>query len=192
MTTIATAKSIDQPAIVNGVNVDRVINVIDNIEADAAFAKMQFRLKNRWIGGGLNRSSIKDFYGGLEEDKTRTEAFTLDADEPNILAGDDSAPNPVEYVLHALAGCLTTSMVYHAAVRGIEIEAISSELEGDLDLRGLFGLSQQVRKGYHDVRVKIRVKSGASAEELKELALFSPVYDIVSNSLPVELVVEKF
>ena len=127
MTTNATVKSIDRPAIVNGVNVDQVINVIDNIEADAAFAKMQFRLKNRWIDGGLNRSSIKDFYGGREEDKTRTEAFTLDADEPKILAGDDSVPNPVEYVLHALAGCLTTSMVYHAAVRGIEIDAISSE-----------------------------------------------------------------
>ncbi len=191
MTTNATAKSIDQPTIVNGVDVDHVTHVIDNIEADAAFAKMQFRLKNRWIDGGLNRSSIKDFYGGCEEDSTRTEVFTLDADEPAFIAGNDSVPNPVEYVLHALAGCLTTSMVYHAAVRGIEIEAISSELEGDLDVRGLLGLSEEVRKGYHDVRVKIRVKSGATAEELKELALFSPVYDIVSNSLPVELEVEK-
>ena len=192
MTTNATAKSIDQPTIVNGVDVDHVTHVIDNIEADAAFAKMQFRLKNRWIDGGLNRSSIKDFYGGCEEDSTRTEAFTLDADEPAFIAGNDSVPNPVEYVLHALAGCLTTSMVYHAAVRGIEIEAVESELAGDLDLRGLLGLSEEVRKGYQDVRVKIRVKSDATADELKALALFSPVYDIVSNSLPVELVVEKF
>ena len=81
-------------------------------------------------------------------------------------------------------------LVYHAAVRGIEIESVETELEGDLDLRGLFGMSDDVRKGYQDVRVHMRVKSTSSAEELRELAMYSPVYDIVSNSLPVAFTLE--
>ena len=192
MTNNTNAAAMDPSVTVNGVNVDQIMGVIDAIEADKAFAKMQFRVKNRWIDGGLNRSHIKDFYVACQEDDTRTDAFTVNADEPAIIAGGDTAPNPMEYVLHALASCLTTSMIYHAAVRGIGIEAIESELEGDMDARGLFGLSDTVRKGYNDVRVKMRVKSEANAEELKALAMYSPVFDIVSNSLPVDLVVEKF
>lgn len=192
MTTVATTESVEQPSIVNGVDVAHVVQVIDGIETDAALAKMQFRLKNSWLDGGLNRSSIKGFFGGGGEDSTRTEAFTVDSDEPRIMAGKDTAPNAMEFVLHALAGCLTSTMVYHAAVRNIEIEAIESELEGDMDVRGLLGLSPTVRKGFQSVRVKIRARSAATAEELKDLALFSPVYDIISTSLPVELSVEKF
>lgn len=192
MTNNTNAAAMDPSVTVNGVNVDQIMGVIDAIEADKAFAEMQFRVKNRWIDGGLNRSHIKDFYAACQEDDTRTDAFTVNADEPAIIAGGDAAPNPMEYVLHALASCLTTSMIYHAAVRGIGIEAIESALEGDMDARGLFGLSDTVRKGYNDVRVKMCVKSEASAAELKELAMYSPVFDIVSNSLPVDLVVEKF
>ncbi len=180
------------PVTVNGINVDQVQQVIDGIAADDAFAHAQFRARNQWLGGGFNRSRVKEFFAAGAEDTTRTEAFELHADEPPILAGGDRAPNPVEFVLHALAGCLTTTLVYHAAVRGIEIEAAESELEGDLDLRGLFGMSEDVRKGYHHVRVRMRVKTEASAEELTELAKFSPVYDIVSNSLPVELAIETY
>ena len=102
------------------------------------------------------------------------------------LLGGDKAANPVEFVLHALAACLTTTMVYHAASRGIVIKTVSSELEGDIDVRGFPGLADDVRK----VRVKMRVQSDAPAQQLAELAKFSPVYDIVSNSLPVEVTVE--
>ena len=174
----------------NGVDVSQVMAVIDAVEQDSDYAQFQFRLTNQWIDGGLNRSRIKEFYAGGCEDETRTSAFRLDADEPAIMASEDSAPNPVEYVLHALAGCLTTTLIYHAAVRGIEIDAVESSLEGDLDVRGLLGLSDEVRKGYHNVRVCMRVKSSADAATLKELAMFSAVYDIVSNSLPVEFVLE--
>ena len=192
MTSNTNAAAMNQPVTVNGIDVDQVTDLVDSFQDDKAFAEMQFRLKNRWIDGGLNRSLIKGFYAGCQEDDTRTEAFTYDADEPSIMAGENTAPNPVEYILHALAGCLTTTMVYHAAVRDIRIEAIESELEGDLDARGFFGLSDTVRKGYQKIRVKMRVKSEASAEQLKELAMYSPVFDIVSNSVPVDLVVEKF
>jgi uncharacterized OsmC-like protein len=170
----------------NGVNVDQVMNVIGNIEADTGYAKFQWRATNQWINGSVSRSRIKEFYAGNAEDVTRTEAFTLDADEPAIAAGQDSAPNSMEYVLHALATCLTGTLVYHSAVRGIEIEAVDSSYAGDMDVRGLFGLSDDVRKGFSKVVVNMRVKSDADAEELTELALYSPVYDIISRALPAE------
>ncbi|MBT5665416.1 MAG: OsmC family protein [Rhodospirillaceae bacterium] len=182
----------EQPTCVNGVNVDHLMGVIENIQADESVARMQFRLNNKWIDGGLNRSRIKDFFAAGQEDDTRTDAFSCDNDEPAIMAGMDSAPNPVEYVLHALAGCLATTVVYHAAVRGIAIDAIDSSLEGDMDVRGLLGLSNDVRKGYHDVRVTMRIKTSAHADEIRELAMFSAVYDIVSNSLPVNLVIVTY
>ena len=176
----------------NGVDVGQVMNVIDAIEADPNYASFQWRATNQWIDGGLSRSRIKDFFAGNAEDATRKDAFTLDADEPTIAAGKDSAPNSMEQVLHALATCLTGTLVYHAAVRGIEIEAVESSYAGDMDVRGLFGLSDDVRKGFSKVTVNMRVKSEASVEELTEMALYSPVYDIVSRSLPAEFTLETY
>ena len=178
-------------ATVNGVTVGRVMDVIGAIEENPENARFQFRLNNRWKDAGLNRSRIQGYFAIGREHDTRKKPFTVDADEPEITSGGDSAPNPMEYVLHSLAGCLTSTMVYHAAVQGIEIESVESSLEGDMDVRGMLGLSEEVRKGYQAVRVRMRVKSKASAETLKELALFSPVYDIVSRSVPVEVVLEK-
>lgn len=176
---------------VNGVNVGTVMGVIGSVQERSANAQFQFRLRNRWVDGGLNRSQIKSYLAVGREDDTRIEPFVVDADEPAVTAGGDSAPNPMEFVLHSLASCLTSTMVYHAAVQGIEIESVESSLEGDIDVRGMLGLSDEVRKGYHHVRVRMLVKSEASAAVLKELALFSPVYDIISKSLPVDLALEK-
>jgi len=178
-------------ASVNGVKVSRVMDIIGAIEENADNARFQFRLSNRWVDAGLNRSRIQGYFAAGREDDTRRKPFVVDADEPEITSGGDSAPNPMEFVLHSLASCLTSTMVYHAAVQGVEIESVESSLEGDMDVRGMLGLSEEVRKGYQAVRVRMRVKSEASAEALEELALFSPVYDIVSRSLPVEFILEK-
>jgi uncharacterized OsmC-like protein len=190
MTSPQTVQS--EPAHMNGVDVAGVFATIQAIKADAGLAKFQFRASNRWIDGGHNRSTIQGFYGCRMEDESRSAPFVLDADEPPVLLGRDSGANPVEFILHGLAACLTTTMVYHAAARGIAIEAIDSALEGDLDLRGFLGISDQVRQGYQDIRVRMRVKSEAAPQTLRELAQFSPVYDIVSNSVPVEVVVETY
>ena len=176
---------------VNGVNVDQINYVIESITADTAFGEFQFRVRNRWVNGGLNRSQIKGFHAGGREDVTRSKPFTLDADEPQLVAGNDSAPNSMEYVLHALVSCLTGTLVYHAAVRNITVNSVSSKIEGDMDVRGLLGMADDVRKGFHHVRVIMQVESDAEVETLTELALFSPVYDIISKSLPVELQLEK-
>lgn len=176
--------------VMNGVDVERLGQTIQAIQKDPGLAKSQFRATNRWVNGGHNRSSIQGFYAAGQEDTSRTKPFVLDADEPPALLGQDKGANPVEFVLHALAACVTTSLVYHAAARGIKLESVESQLEGDLDLRGFLGLSDQVRRGYKEIRVKFNVKSDASPEQLEELTKFSPVYDIVSSPVPVSIQVE--
>lgn len=176
----------------NGVDVHALGNTIAAVRADSSLAQFQFRVRNRWLEGGHNRSTIQSFFGAGQEDTLRAEPFVLDNAEPPVLLGRDESANPVEYVLHALVGCLTTTMVYHAAARGIAVEAVNSEIEGDLDLRGFLGLSETVRKGFHHVRVKLHVQSKADSETLAALAKFSPVYDIVSQSLPVVVNVETY
>jgi uncharacterized OsmC-like protein len=182
----------ESPVVLNGVSVTGLFDTIKAVKADNELAKFQFRAMNKWIDGGHNRSTIQAFYGCRAEDESRAEPFVLDADEPPVLLGDDAGANPVEFILHGLAACLTTTMVYHAAARGIAIEAVDSALEGDLDLRGFLGISDEVRKGYQNIRVRMRVKSGAKPEMLRKLAQFSPVYDVVSNSVPVDVVIETY
>ena len=181
--------AVSEAVVRNGVDVTALFATIDAVKANPDIAQFQFRAKNSWKGGDHNHITIDDFHGALQ-DIPHARAFELDNGEPPVLLGRDDNPNPVEYVLHALIGCLTTTMAYHAAARGIAIEAIDSRLEGDLDLRGFLGLSNTVRKGLHTIRVVMRVKSEGSAPVLRELAKYSPVYDIVSNSLPVEVKVE--
>ena len=177
--------------IINGVNVTALGETVEAVKGTPEIAKFQFRATNKWLRGGLNRSNIQGFYGACAEDTNRTEPFVLDNAEPPVLLGEDEAPNPVEYVLHALAGCMTTTLVYHAAARGIRIESVESELEGDLDLHGFLRLDETVRNGYENIRVKFKVVSDASEEELADLARISPVFDIVSNPVPIAVSVTK-
>jgi len=179
----------------NGVDVDRLFATIGAIQQTPSLANFTFRARNRWIGGGRNRSTVQTFYGAGQEDASRKGPFVMDNDEPDVLLGADQAANPVENVLHCLAGCLTTSLIYHAAARGITIDAVESRLEGDLDLRGFLGLSADVRNGYEGVRVTFRIKSDASPQQLAELCKVaqerSPVFDIVTNKVPVTVALEK-
>jgi uncharacterized OsmC-like protein len=177
--------------ITNGVNVNALCETVKAVKQTPQFADFRFRVSNQWMGGDHNRTTVSGFHGVSVDHHHAKGPFVVDNAEPPVLLGEDEAPNPVEYVLHALAGCLTTSMVYHAAARGIVVESVTSELEGDLDLRGFLGLSDEVRKGFSAVRVVMRIKSDADIETLKSLTEFSPVYDIVSKSLPVEITMEN-
>jgi uncharacterized OsmC-like protein len=144
-----------------------------------------------WHMGGLNRTTIKGFYGAGEEQGAEDRTFTVDAAEPPVLLGEDEAPNPVEYLLHALAACLTSSIIYKAAARGITVKSLESTLEGDLDAHAFLELSDKGRKGYQNIRATFKVEADASSEEIKEMAEFSPVLDVVTNGTPVSLWIEK-
>lgn len=173
----------------NGVDVDRLFQTVDAVKESTPLGRFTFRARNEWVDGGHNRSTIKEFYGAGQEDTLRIKPFVLNADEPPVLLGQDRGANPVEFILHALAGCLTTSLVYHAAARGIELQEVESTLEGDLDLRGFLGISPNVRNGYQAIRVTFRIVSDAPREQLEELVQLaqrrSPVFDIVTNPVPV-------
>ena len=178
---------------VNGVNVDQLFENIGNIKAKPTLARFKFRLRNEWQEGGHNRSTIGDFYGVSQEHPRKT--FELDADEPPVLLGRDLGPNPVEYLLHALASCVTTAMVYHAAARGIEIEEVECAVDGDIDLRGFLGIDKGVRKGYEEIRMNYKIKADVTDEQLQELAqlgpTFSPVFDTVTNGTAVTVTAER-
>ncbi|HEX6172070.1 MAG TPA: OsmC family protein [Chitinophagaceae bacterium] len=176
--------------VLNGVDLERLALNIEAISGQPQLAKFQFRLNNQWVDGGYNQSVIQDFYGVGKEDESRDVPFILANDEPDVLLGKDNAPNPAEYVLHALAGCLTTSIVYHAAARGYELKKVQTTLEGDLDLRGFLGIDPLVRKGYENIKVIIDIDGDFSEEEKNEiltLTSFSPVLDIVTNRVPVNI-----
>jgi uncharacterized OsmC-like protein len=180
--------------IVNGVDVDRLSGTIDHVSADPALARFQFRARNHWIDGGYSRTTIQDFYGAGQEDTTRTGPFTVDADEPPVLLGQNRAPNTVEYVLHALAACVSGTIVYHAAARGIALDGLETTIEGDLDLRGFLGLDNSVRPGYEQIRVTIKAAGDFDDNQFAELASltrYSPVRDIVSNPVPVAIDVTR-
>jgi uncharacterized OsmC-like protein len=175
----------------NGVDTEQMYGTLDAIKADPSLGTFQFRAHNHWIDGAHNRSTIKAFYGAGQEDATRESAFTVDAGEPAVLLGSNTAPNPAEHLLHALAACLTTSLVYVAAARKVRLTEVESTLEGDMDVRGALGLSDEVRNGFTNIRVNFKVKGGAPPEKLREVVeraqARSAVFDMVSNGVPVEV-----
>lgn len=175
-------------AIINGVDVGELGEAISSFEKDAARARFEFRTSTRWIDGGHNETAITAFHGGGRENDDRH--FHLEADEPAILLGRDVAPNPVEHLLHALGSCLTSAMVYHAAGRGIRVDECECEVRGELDARGFLGIDANVRKGYQHIDVRMRVRADAPAAVLEECARYSPVFDVVSRSVEVDLTVE--
>jgi uncharacterized OsmC-like protein len=178
----------------NGVDTDQLFGTLDAIKSDPSIARFQFRARNRWIGGAHNRSTIRDFYAANQEDTSRADEFVLDAGEPAILLGTDTGPNPAEYLLHALAACLTTSLVYVAAARGVQLTEVESTLEGDMDVQGALGLSDDYRNGFTQISVSFRVAGDAPEEKLREVVERaqerSAVMDMVSNGVPVTVHVE--
>jgi uncharacterized OsmC-like protein len=173
----------------NGVDTGTMFATLDLIKARPELAKFRFRARNRWIDGAHNRTTIKDFYAAGGEDASRSEAFELDAGEPAILLGSDTGPNPAEYLLHALAACLTTSIVYVAAARKVQLTSVESTLTGDMDVRGALGVDDEPRNGFERIGVSFRVTGNAPAEKLREVVerakQRSAVYDMVTNGVPV-------
>jgi uncharacterized OsmC-like protein len=175
---------------VNGIDMEVLQKTVSAIEHDPELGKCKFRARNKWIDANHNCTAIKDFYGAAQEMEHK-QVFELHADEPGVLAGGDDAANPVEHLLHALASCVTTAMVAHAAVRGIHIEELESELEGDIDLRGYLGLANDIPKGYTNIRIKFKVKADVdNMERLRRLTEFSPVFNTITNGAQVDIEVE--
>ena len=179
---------------VNGVNVSQLFGTIDLIKKNPEVAKFKFRARNKWIQGTHNRATVNGFYGALKEDTSR-DPMIFNLDEPPVLLGKNQGANPVEYLLVALSGCLTTSMIAHAAARGIEIKGVQSRYEGDLDLRGFLGISEDVPVGYQNIRVYFKIDGNLSEQQKEELVRmaqkYSPVFNTITQSAPVSVQLEK-
>ena len=147
------------PVMCNGVNVTAMMETIEAVKLTPAIAKFNFRAKNKWMGGDCNRSTIQEFTGAMQENRVGGKPFVFDNGEHPILLGQDKAPNPVEWLLHALIGCMTTTVAYHSAAQGIEIRGIESSIEGDLDLRGF------LNRAFALARFKAHVKLPAAVLE---------------------------
>ncbi len=174
----------------NGVDIPTLFATLDAVKGQPEIAAFQFRARNRWVSGTHSRSTIQGFYGAMQEMRHEQE-HTYDADHPAVLVGTDNAPTPVEFLLHAIAACLTAGLANVAAARGIDLHEVTSTVEGDIDLNGILGLSKEVRNGYSAIRVHLEVRGDAPEEQLRELVeqsrRRSAVYDVLTNSVPVHV-----
>jgi uncharacterized OsmC-like protein len=169
-------------------------SLIHSDKENPDIAKFKFRATNKWISGTHCRGTIKDFYGALKEDNSRP-AVDYDMDEPPVLMGNNEGRNPVEYLLVALSGCLTTSLVAHASAKGIKINGVESRYEGDIDLRGFLGLSEDVPVGYKEIRVYFKIEADVSDEQKEELVRMAqkylPVFNTITKAAPVSVRLDK-
>jgi uncharacterized OsmC-like protein len=178
---------------VNGLDTTQMGETVNAIKADPTLGQFEFRNANTWITGGENRSIIKGFYGAGQEDTSRIEHFEFTNGEPPVLLGQNEGANPVEFLLHALAGCVTTTTVLHATARGITINRISTRLVGDLDLQGLLGLDDSVPAGYRQITIAMDIDADCSDEQLDDLLSFAKAHSPVCNTMcrPVPVVLER-
>jgi uncharacterized OsmC-like protein len=176
----------------NGVDTAALFATLDAVKDNPEIAKFQFRATNRWVSGTHNQSTIHGFYGAMQE-MTHQHTHVYDADHPAVLVGADNAPTPAEFVLHALAACLTSGLANIAAARGVNLTEVNSTVEGDIDLLGILGLSKDVRNGYQQIKVSFKIR-GDDPEKLRQVVeqsrKRSAVYDVVTNGVPVAIEVD--
>lgn len=177
----------------NGVDTEALFGALDAVKEQPEAAKFQFRATNTWVSGTHSRSTIQEFFG-LGAEQTHREAHTYDADHPEQLTGTDKAPSPVEFLLHALAACITAGIGNIAAARGIDLTRVESTVTGDIDLMGLLGLDPSVRNGYQGIEITLRIEGDASTDKLRGVVersvARSGVFDVLANGTPVTVKVE--
>ena len=189
----ATEAKARERAPLNGVDTPKLFATINVVKAQPELAKFQFRAANLWITGTHSRSRIETFSGANAEHR-HTGEIEFNADHPAVLVGGDKAPTPVEFLLHAIAACITSGIGNIAAARGVTLTEVESTVEGDIDLRGILGLSGQVRNGYSEIRVHFRIKGDATPEKLQDIVAQSQarsaVFDVLTNGVPVDITVD--
>jgi uncharacterized OsmC-like protein len=177
----------------NGVDTATLFATLDAVKQAPEAARFQFRAHNQWVSGTHNRSTIADYFG-VGEERTHQRTFVFDADHPAVLVGRDQGPTPVEFLLHALAACLTAGLANIAAARGVRLTEVRSTVTGDIDLNGILGLDPEVRNGYQGITVRFTVSGDAPAEKLRELVeqsrARSAVYDVITNGVPLTIEVD--
>lgn len=174
----------------NGVDVPTLFATINAVKGQPELAVSKFRATNRWQQGTHNKTRIETFYAaGSEHSHVRD--LTFDADHPEVLVGRDNGPLPVEYLLVGLASCITSGIGNIAAARGVTLYEVESTIEGDLNLLGVLGLSDEVRNGFSEMRLSFKIRGDAPEEKLREIVEQSKhrsaVYDVLTNGTKVAI-----
>jgi uncharacterized OsmC-like protein len=176
----------------NGVNTPALMATINAVKATPELAKFKFRASSRWVDGTCSESKVESFSGAGGEHAHKTQ-FTYTADHPAVLVGQDRGATPIEFLLHGLASCITAGIGNIAAARGVTLTSVESHVEGDIDLRGILGLSDDVRNGYDRIRISFDIKGDAPAEKLREIVeqskARSAVFDVLTKGVPVEITI---
>jgi uncharacterized OsmC-like protein len=190
MTQEAPAKTRPTPQPRHGVDTTKLFATIDVVKSQPELAQFQFRATSRWMKGTHSRSTMADFYGAGSEHKHQA-PFKADMDHPAVLCGHDHGPTPVEYLLAGLAGCITAGVANIAAARGVTLDMVEAEVQGDIDLQGILGISDEVRNGFSAIRATFRLEGDAPKEKLAEIVeqsrARSAVFDVLTNGVPVEI-----
>jgi uncharacterized OsmC-like protein len=177
----------------NGVDTPNLLATINAVKGQPELGQFQFRASSRWVAGTHSRSKVEAFTGAGGTHTHRSD-YGFDADHPAVLVGEDKGPTPIEFLLHGLVGCLTGGIANVAAVRGVKLSEVESTVEGDINLLGILGLSDEVRNGYEKIRVNFKIKGDAPPEKLREIVEQSKnrsaVYDVITNGTPIEINVE--
>lgn len=192
-TTPPAAKPARKAVPLNGVDTPTLFATLDAVRGQPDLAHFRFRATNHWQQGTHSRTRIEGFRGAGAE-RMHEREFTFDADHPAVLVGRDQGPTPVEFLLHALAACITAGIGNIAAARGVTLYEVESTLEGDIDLNGILGLSREARNGYREIRATFRVKGDAPPEKLAEIVAQSQarsaVFDVLAHGVPVSIMVD--
>jgi uncharacterized OsmC-like protein len=189
-TTTTKTKTRREPIPLNGVDTPTLFGTLDLVKSQPNLASFQFRARNRWKSGTLSETTI-DTFSGAGGEHTHKTSFTLKGDHPNVLVGEDRAPLPIEFLLHALATCITGGIANIAAARGVTLTEVESKIEGDINLLGIFGMAKDVRNGYQGIRASFSIKGDAPPEKLQEIVeqsrARSAVFDVLTNGVPVSM-----
>lgn len=161
--------------LVNGIDTDGLREAIAGIAAEPKKGECEFRVRTTWKGGTRSETSAEKIVLGGE---TLPRSFRFAADEPLQLFGTDTAANPQEYLMGALASCMTVGFVANAALRGIRLQSLEIETEGKLDLRGFLGIDPAVAPGYETIRYRVRVRGDATRQQ------FAEIHDAVRATSP--------
>jgi len=175
----------------NGVNTAALLGAREALTAAPEAAEFTWRATCSWVHGTHSRSTVESF-SGLGQEHSHLSTFNFDADHPVCFASEDHGATPAEYVLVALASCLTAGVAAVAQYREIQLRTVTATVEGHMNVLGILGADPDVRNGYRDIRVRFDIDADASREELEALVAQSQkrsaVFDILTN--PTDVVVE--
>jgi uncharacterized OsmC-like protein len=182
----------EAPTVDNGVNIEALRGARQALTDTPEAAHFQWSARCEWVNGTHSRSTVTDF-SGLGQQHSHRQAFTIEADHPEVFASEDNGATPPELVLAALASCLTAGVATVATNRGIQLRSVAATVRGEMDLQGILGIDGDVRNGFDCIDVRYEIDADASRADIEAIVAQSQkrsaVFDIVTNPTTVQVTV---